>query len=116
MKKYLKIATPAKLQADIAKKWPTVELTPELSGAKLAAIVIEAGDRKQRALAESICQRSSLKLPLIEVTAENIATDMKRILELATHVIQQGKSLKTFLAIISYTPTLVIRSLSWAIP
>ncbi len=84
MKKYLKIATPAKLQADIAKKWPTVELTPELSGAKLAAIVIEAGDLKQRALAESICQRSSLKLPLIEVTAENIATDMKRILELAT--------------------------------
>ncbi len=53
MKKYLKIATPAKLQADIAKKWPTVELTPELSGAKLAALVIEAGDLKQRALAES---------------------------------------------------------------
>lgn len=37
MKKYLKIATPAKLQADVAKKWPTVELTPEVSGTKLAA-------------------------------------------------------------------------------
>lgn len=41
MKKYLKIATPAKLQADVAKKWPTVELTPEVSGAKLAALVIK---------------------------------------------------------------------------
>lgn len=84
MKKYLKIATPAKLQADVAKKWPTVELTPEVSGAKLAALVIEAGDLKQRALAELICQRSGLELPLIEVTAENIDADMKRVLELAT--------------------------------
>lgn len=84
MKKYLKIATPAKLQADVAKKWPTVELTPEVSGAKLAALVIEAGDLKQRAIAELICQRSGLKIPLIEVTAENIDADMKRVLESAT--------------------------------
>lgn len=84
MKKYLKIATPAKLQADVAKKWPTVELTPEVSGTKLAALVIEAGDLKQRALAELICQRSGLKIPLIEVTAENIDADMKRVLESAT--------------------------------
>lgn len=84
MKKYLKIAAPAKLQAAVAKKWPTVELTPEISGAKLAALVIEAGDLKQRAIAELICQRSGLKLPLIEVTEKNITADMKRVLELAT--------------------------------
>lgn len=84
MKKYLQIAAPKELFSYLPDKWKKQVLTEDTAGAKLAAIAINAGDIKQKALADIVSKRSGLKIPLVMIDDENKANASEMLEKVAT--------------------------------
>lgn len=83
---YLKIAAKKELMPFLPENWPKVELSEELNGAYLAAIVMEENDSRTRGLYNCMVQELKLPLPLVEFdnncdmaqVIDKVATDYEK--------------------------------------
>ena len=76
---YLAIAAKKELLPYLPIDWPKTELTELVNPASLAAVVIDEKDSRSRGIYQTMKEKLSLDLPLIEFTPETPPAEISRL-------------------------------------